>query len=121
MRKILVAEDEAVLRESYGMVLSFEPYQVHMAEDGGRALELCREITFDLILLDLRMPKVSGVMFLEQMHEQNIPLPKIIVISNLSSGKELTHALALGAHRAAVKADLSPKQLLALIRYELGV
>jgi DNA-binding response OmpR family regulator len=119
MRKILIIEDETVLRESYILVLSFEPYEVHAAEDGEQALHLCKEKQFDLVLLDLMMPKVSGVMFLENIKRQNIPLPKTIVMSNLSSGKELAKALTLGVHKNVVKAELSPRQLLSMIRYEL--
>ena len=56
MRKILIVEDEEVLRESYRIILSTEPYQVSVAGDGNQALKLCRQTTFDLILLDLRCP-----------------------------------------------------------------
>lgn len=119
MRKILVVEDEAMLRESYGLVLAIEPYEIHMAEDGDKALQLCKKIDFDLVLLDLMMPKVNGVLFLQRMLEQKIPLPKTIVMSNLSFGEELAKALELGAHKSAVKANMSPRELLSMIRYEL--
>jgi two-component system, response regulator YesN len=119
MRKILIVEDEPLLRESYGLIFSIEPYEIFMAEDGDQALQLCKEYNFDLVLLDLMMPKVSGIMFLERVKQQDIPLPKTIIMSNLSSGEELTQALTLGAHKNMVKADLSPRQLLAMVRYEL--
>jgi len=119
MRKILVVEDELLLRESYEIILSSEPYEVRLAENGESALELCRSVKFDLVLLDLMMPRVNGVMFLERMREQQIALPKTIVMSNLSSGKELAQALRLGVHKSVIKADLSPRQLLSMIRYEL--
>lgn len=120
MRRILIVEDEVLLREGYGIVLSVEPYEVHMAADGGEALRLCQSIKFDLILLDLMMPKVSGVTFLERLGELDISRPKIIIMSNLSSGEDLSKALALGAHKSVVKANLSPRQLLSMIRYELA-
>lgn len=119
MRKILLVEDEPVLRESYEMILSTEPYTVHTAADGSEALRLCLTTDYDLILLDLMMPHVDGVMFLERYLKANKHLPKTIVLSNLSSGDALAKAMALGAHRHAVKADLSPRQLLSLVRYEL--
>lgn len=119
MRKILVVEDEPVLREMYEVILSTQPYLVDLAEHGQVALHKCRENTYDLILLDLMMPVVDGVGFLKSFLPQNPGGTKVIVLSNLSSGKELETAMALGAHRNALKADMSPKELIALIRYEL--
>lgn len=119
MRKILIVEDEAILRESYKLILSAEPYQVQTAIDGDQALKLCRETRFDLILLDLMMPRVDGVAFLEKYKHFDRPDAKIIILSNLSSGDDLTKAMALGAYRNVVKAELSPRQLIAMVRYEL--
>lgn len=119
MRKILIVEDELMLREGYKMILSIEPYEVYMAKDGEEALQLCKEKAFNLVLLDLMMPKVSGIMFLERIKADGVAVPKIIVMSNLSSGEDLSRAMALGASKSVVKADLSPRQLLSMIRYEL--
>jgi CheY-like chemotaxis protein len=119
MRKILVVEDEEVLRETYSLILSTEPYSISVAADGEEALNLCADTDFDLILLDIMMPKVDGVTFLERYSELNKPLPTIILLSNLSPGDEINRGLALGAHKSVVKADVSPKQLLSLVRYEL--
>jgi CheY-like chemotaxis protein len=119
MRKILIVEDEVILRETYEMVLSTGPYIIMTAADGEEALRLCGETTFDLILLDLMMPKADGVAFMERYKAMNLPTSKVIVLSNLSSGDKLTKAVALGAHKNAIKADLSPRQLLAMVRHEL--
>jgi two-component system copper resistance phosphate regulon response regulator CusR len=118
MRKILLVEDDEVLRETYAIILSTEPYQLDTAEDGEVALEKCSHTTYDLILLDLMMPGVDGAGFLERF----MPAPtgtKVIVMSNLSSGDLHDKAMKLGADRSVVKADLTPKQLLAMIRYEV--
>lgn len=119
MRKILIVEDEAVLRDSYKLILSTEPYKVEAASNGAKALELCTKNNYDLILLDLMMPIMDGVSFLEHYTTQKKDLPKIIILSNLSSGNELTRALELGALKNFVKADLSPKELISMVRYEL--
>jgi DNA-binding response OmpR family regulator len=119
MRKILIVEDEEILRESYRMILSTEPYNIKTAMDGEQALLLCDETEFDLILLDLMMPKVDGVAFLERYKKKSLQTSKIIILSNLSSGEELTKALSLGAYKNMVKAEVSPRQLLSLVRYEL--
>jgi Response regulators consisting of a CheY-like receiver domain and a winged-helix DNA-binding domain len=120
MRKILVVEDEISLREVYDVILSTGPYEVSVAHNGKEALELCKVNDFDLILLDLMMPVMDGVGFLRKYSDGQGNLEsKVIVLSNLSSGDELTEALKLGAHKSVLKSNLSPSQLLSMVRYEL--
>jgi DNA-binding response OmpR family regulator len=119
MRKILIVEDEEILRESYQMILSSEPYEVDVANNGKVALDMVQNKDYDLILLDLMMPVMDGVTFLEHFTAGNSSTSKVIILSNLSTGEELTRALELGALRNTLKASLSPKQLIALVRYEV--
>lgn len=121
MRKILLVEDENTLREVYTLILSTEPYELHTAVNGQDALSKCETVTYDLILLDLMMPVLDGVGFLEQFSAVHTDArsTKIIILSNLSSGHQLSRALASGAHRSVLKAEISPRQLLATVRYEL--
>lgn len=118
MRKILLVEDEPTLREVYKVILSREPYELHIATDGQEALEKCEHYNYDLILLDLMMPVLDGLGFLEK-YQPGKKRTKIIVLSNLSGGDELTKALNMGAYKNILKSDLSPRQLLAAVRYEL--
>lgn len=119
MRKILVVEDEPELRDTYELILSTEPYEVNVASNGKQALELCKDKSYQLILLDLMMPIMDGVQFLENFKVEEHPHTKIIIISNLSMGEMLNKAMELGAQRSVVKADLTPKELLSLVRYEV--
>jgi CheY-like chemotaxis protein len=119
MRKILIVEDEEVLRDSYEMILSTEPYEVDVAVNGEEALKKVRQQDYDLILLDLMMPVMDGPTFMEQYAVDEAVPSKIIILSNLSAGKELARALELGARGNALKASLSPKQLIAMVRYEV--
>jgi two-component system chemotaxis response regulator CheY len=119
MRKILVVEDEPLLLEMYDLILSSQPYEVFSADNGQAALDLCQGTTFDLILLDLMMPILNGVGFLERFLPYAPPHTRVIVLSNLSSGAEVDATNALGVERIVLKADLAPKQLISLIRYEL--
>jgi len=120
VRKILLVEDENALREAYTLILSSQPYELHVAANGQEALEKCMDHSFDLVLLDLMMPVLSGVGFLEKFsvakYFQNT---KIVLLSNLSSGKDLAKAMSFGIRRNVLKADISPKQLLSIVRYEL--
>lgn len=119
MRKILIVEDEKLLREGYELILSTEPYDIHTAENGADALHLCKTNDYDLILLDLMMPIMDGVEFLEHYSRDSGNQPVIIVLSNLSTGRELDTALSLGASKHFIKANLSPRQLISMVRYEL--
>jgi DNA-binding response OmpR family regulator len=119
MHKILIVEDEATLRDSYELILSTRPYSTSVASDGAKALELCQKTAFDLILLDIMMPHVDGVTFLKRYKDMGLPDVKVIIMSNLSSGDELAKAMALGADKSIVKADMSPKQLLDMVHAEL--
>ena len=120
MRRILVVEDEPDLRDTYELILSTEPYEVSVATNGERALELCGKQTFDLILLDLMMPIMDGVTFLENFKADDHPKTKVIIISNLSMGEMLSKAMKLGAQRSVVKANLTPKQLINMVRFEVA-
>lgn len=120
MRKILLVEDDNVLRDVYTTILSTEPYDLHVVTNGQEALEKCTGTPFDLILLDLMMPVLDGVGFLEKFSVSDMfDKTKIILLSNLSSGKELHKALSYGINKSVLKANISPKQLLATVRYEL--
>jgi CheY-like chemotaxis protein len=119
MRKILFVEDEDILRETFSLLMSTQPYSVDIAENGQAALEFCADTTYDLILLDLMMPVLDGVGFLQQFMTDKPERTKVIVMSNLSSGQELDEAMKLGAERNLLKASLSPREILAAIKYEL--
>lgn len=120
MRKILLVEDEDILRESYYIILTTEPYIVHTAINGQDALDKCRQYDYDLILLDIMMPVMDGIGFLEKMNQQSTTIPKVIVMSNLAPGsKEIEQAVKLGAYKSLLKASVSPRELLATVRYEV--
>lgn len=114
--KILIVEDEQSLNEAYQMVLESEGYEIHAAYDGEQALKITEKIEPDLILLDLRMPKVGGIEFLKQ-YEASTKHPnvKIIIFSNLDTQKEIEEAYKLGAQKYILKAWASPKELVRLV------
>lgn len=119
MRRILLVEDETILRETYQTILSTQPYQCDFAANGKIALEKCKKQHYDLILLDIMMPVMSGIDFLENYQQLGEKKSKIIILSNLSSGKEIERALELGVEKNIVKSNLSPRELISTIRYEL--
>jgi DNA-binding response OmpR family regulator len=120
MRKILLVEDEDILRETFMLMISTQPYIVDTAENGQVALDLCAKKTYDLILLDLMMPVLDGVGFLKQFAPNKPKKTKVIILSNLTSGTEIESAMNMGVERSLLKSSLSPNELIAFVRYELG-
>jgi DNA-binding response OmpR family regulator len=115
--KVLVVEDELELSEAYEIILSGAGYTVSIARDGYDALKLLESLEPDIILLDLRMPRVNGLEFLKQYDvKKSHPNTKIIVFSNLDSQKDIDEAYDLGADRYILKAWASPKELLQLVQ-----
>lgn len=119
MRKVLIVEDDPTLRDVYHTILSTQPYQCDTAMNGKEALEKCKKQTYDLILLDLMMPVMSGIEFLENYEDLEVMKTRIIILSNLSSGKELDRARQMGIAKNLVKSDLSPSELISAIRFDL--
>lgn len=121
MYRILLVEDEKILRDAYTILLGAQDeWELDTATNGQEALELAGKSTYDLILLDLMMPVLDGVGFLEKASlKETSPSTKVIILSNLSSGEEPLRALELGAHRHEVKSNLAPNEVLAMIREEL--
>lgn len=113
--KILIVEDERSLNEAYEMVLSSEGYDTYCAYDGEQALQITKETEPDLILLDLRMPKVGGIEFLKRYDASKHPNVKIIIFSNLDTQNEVDEAYKLGAQKYILKAWASPKELVRLV------
>ena len=116
MTNILIVEDEKALNQAYEMILEKAGYKVMGVYDGLEALEAVKEFHPDLILLDLRMPNMSGNEFLAKYDAKNKhPKVKIIVFSNLDSKKDIDEVYSLGATRYVLKAWASPRELLQLV------
>ena len=120
MAKILVAEDEKALNDAYVMILKRAGYTVKSALDGAQALEITKTYEPDVILLDLRMPEIGGIEFLEAYKlPQNHPKVKVIIFSNLDMQKEIDQAFSLGASKYMLKSWASPKELVTMVEAEL--
>lgn len=115
-KKVLVVEDEQALSAAYEMILNKAGYEVTTAYDGHEALAVVEEISPDIILLDLKMPRMDGIEFLESYQPQLLKKkPKIIVFSNFDLQEEIDRAFTLGADKYVLKAWAAPKDLLKII------
>lgn len=126
-KRILVVEDTELLRRMYRDRLVMDGYEVADAGDGIAALALLRDQPFDLVLLDLIMPRMGGIQVLEAVKQdprtQSIP---IIVLTNLGEESTIEQAVALGAVDYLIKnetrpADVAEKVKLVLQAYHASV
>jgi phosphoserine phosphatase RsbU/P len=100
--KILVIDDEKLVRESIAIYLEDSGYQVIEAEDGHKGLELFDQIRPDLVLCDLRMPGIDGLEVLSKITAISPDTP-IIIVSGAGQIHDVVEALRLGALDYLVK------------------
>ncbi len=102
--RILVAEDEPAIAKALELKLTHAGYKVELAADGEEALEKLADGKFNLLLLDLIMPKKDGFGVLEAIQSGKRKVP-VIVLTNLGQEEDLERAKKLGATDYFVKAD----------------
>jgi CheY-like chemotaxis protein len=78
MKKILVADDEMSIRLLYSEELKEEGYEVYLASNGREALEVVEKVPLDLVILDIKMPEMSGIEVLRQIKEKNPNMPVLL-------------------------------------------
>ncbi len=118
--RILIVEDEKTLSSALKKALITEGYIVEVASDGQIAVQKIQNSNYDLILLDMYLPKVEGLEFLKQKNILENTTPTI-VLSNINEGEEMAMARELGAERYLIKADTSIDELLKIIKNRLSV
>ena len=118
--KILVVEDEEALSEVLKERFENEGFEVAVARDGEKALQIAQEKQPDLILLDIIMPKLDGLSMLKQLREfewgKNV---RVIVLTNVNDSKQVHEALSLGARDFLVKSDWLISDLVSSVRTQL--
>ena len=96
-KRILVLDDEQAIQRLLKLVLESEGYEVLNTDDGRLALEMIRQQPVDLIIQDLRMPKMDGLQFLRQLKIDNPELPSI-VLTAYGTLETAVEAMRLGAY-----------------------
>lgn len=114
---ILLVEDDPLLVGMYKEKFENEGLNLLVAEDGEVGLRLATEKNVDFIVLDLLLPKVSGIAMLTELRKtpKGKDMP-VIVLTNLSEAQEAKKAVELGAKEYLIKADLTPSQLVEKIK-----
>ena len=120
-KKILIAEDDEFLRELYADILKGEGYRITTAIDGEDALQKLSQGGWDLVLLDIIMPKLSGLEVAKKAKElpqPAIPNKSIIFLTNLDKGEEIKEALILGTGYL-IKSQITPGDLVKEVKLYL--
>lgn len=96
MSNILIIDDEKAIRKTLSEILSYEGYKIDDAENGEEALKRIKEKNYDVILCDIKMPKMDGIEFLEKAREARPDVP-VIMISGHGTIETAVEAVKKGA------------------------
>ena len=113
MKRILIAEDDFFIRDIYSKVFSLSGYNVTVAVDGADALAKIQAQPFDMILLDIMMPRMTGIDVLKNVRSLTIPAKStpIFIITNLGQQNVIEEAFKLGMDGYILKSQVSPQQI----------
>lgn len=114
MKKILVIDDEAIVRTSCERTLVPEGYDVRVASSGQEGLDFMGKETFSLVLLDLKMPDMDGIEVLDKI-KTNWPDTKVVMVTGYSTVETAVQALRFGAYNFIEK-PFTPDTLLTAVQ-----
>ena len=119
--KILFVEDDPSVAAMYRMRFELDGYAVDVAEDGLSALEKARSMRPDVIFLDIRLPKLDGIGFLEALrNDARTKELRVIILSNWNEPDLVDRAASLGALDHLIKSQTTPASLAKRLKELLG-
>lgn len=119
IKKILVIEDDRFIGEMYVRSLRHEQYEVDWVVDGRDGMVAALSKPYDLILLDIMLPEMRGPEILKSIREkkgEEASASKIVVLTNFDQDEESRLALESGVDAYLIKAEITPRKLLEVIR-----
>jgi len=117
-RKVLCVEDEHFIGELYARALSKAGYDIKVVIDGVEGLKEAQTDQYDIILLDLMIPNMTGMTILETLRDTTKTphlKAKVIITTNLEQKEETRHDIEKHADGYLIKAEVTPKQLVAIL------
>lgn len=121
MKKVLIIEDDQIVANIYRNKFVVEGYQVEIALDGEAGLEMIRSFRPDAVILDLMLPKITGVELMKQIRaEPDFEKLPLIVFSNTYLSNMVQEAWKAGATKCLSKANCTPRQVIEVIRSTTG-
>lgn len=115
MAKILLVEDDNFLLEMLVKESKKKGFDILISTDGEDALEKIKNEKFDLVLLDLVLPKLHGLELMKKLKDENNTTP-IIVLSNLYDKESVEKATSYGAKEYIVKAQSTPEKIIQKVK-----
>lgn len=117
-KSVLIAEDESALKELYKSLLEQEGYEVVAVDNGEAAYGVLVARSFDLMLLDILMPKLSGLELLAKMKQEGRmgAVTNIVMLTNLSDDTKIAEALTYGIRGYMVKSNYDPQTFVTEVR-----
>jgi DNA-binding response OmpR family regulator len=122
MTKIAIIEDDPVISQMYRMKFVSNGFEVEVADNGKRGIALVKAQSPDIILLDIGMPEMTGDEALAEIRKHpESKLTPVIILTNLGEEEAPKKLRDLGIHSYIVKADLTPRQVVARVKDALGI
>ena len=112
MKKILIIEDEKILRDMYTEKFSRAGFKVVCASNSQEGLKLVKEEKPDLVLLDVLLPKENGIFFLKELRKDpQLGKCKVVAFSNYDDSQTRKEAEKLGVKDYLIKTNYTPKEI----------
>jgi CheY-like chemotaxis protein len=116
---ILLVEDDVTIAKLYRVLLESRGYTVRHAGDGLEGLDKANEQRPDLVLLDIMMPRMNGIAFLQALRSGDMRDVRVVVLSNFMEKQLVDDAMSLGALEYMVKAQTRPEALVGALPHWL--
>ena len=115
MARILIVEDDKDLNAAYKTILKKAGHTVDSALNGKEALTVAEKFKPDLILLDLLMPIMGGLEFLQNYNLDKHANVRVLIFTNMENSPEVNEAYNLGATRCIIKSWTAPQNLARIV------
>ena len=115
--RILMVEDDVALANMYAMRLRRDGHEVTTVHDGESGLAEAVDGAYDLVFLDISLPRMDGLTVLQQMRQSETAAAcPVVILSNYSEPPLMARGQELGVRRYLVKSETSPTQIAASLR-----
>lgn len=119
-KTILLVEDDSFVTEIYETKIRKEGFEVVAVENGLKAVEILKNITPNLILLDIIMPYMDGLEVLKKVKsDERLKKIPVILLTNLSEKEKIEEALGIGADDYLIKSHFTPSEVIGKINAAL--
>jgi len=116
MGKVVIIEDDPLLQKVYSTRLKADGHQVFIASNGKKGLQMVKKELPQVVLLDIMMPRISGLDVLKQLKSNSATAEiPVLVYSNLGKQEKIIEAKKMGAQEFITKANFTPQQVVAKI------